>query len=156
MLRDIIFPLTPYHWLVLGLLLLIAEALGAAGFLLGAAVAAFAVGEALLVVDFHWQWQLGGFAILAVVCTALYWRRFRGFNRKRTDHELLNKRAAQLIGRRITLDAPLRNGMGKLRIGDTLWSVRTDASDLEPEAVVEVVGAEGMTLLVEPLEHNAA
>ena len=32
-----------WHWLALGLTLLIAEALGAAGFLIGAAVAAFAM-----------------------------------------------------------------------------------------------------------------
>ena len=41
---DILFELTAYHWLALGLILFGAEALGAAGFLLGAGAAALATG----------------------------------------------------------------------------------------------------------------
>ena len=41
---DFFTSLTPYHWIALGLLLLVAEMLGASGFLLGAAVAALAMG----------------------------------------------------------------------------------------------------------------
>ena len=44
---EIFTTITAYHWLALGLILLTAEVLGTAGFLLGAAVAALGMGVVL-------------------------------------------------------------------------------------------------------------
>jgi membrane protein implicated in regulation of membrane protease activity len=147
MLYDLLFPLTAYHWLILGLVLLSMEALGAAGFLLGPAAAAFAVGVALLIVDFHWHWQVSAYAVLAIALSVMYWAKFRGFNKHREDHSSLNDRAAQLIGRRFQADRAVDGGAGKLRIGDTLWNVTSEDTIAESQTV-EVVASKGMTLNV--------
>lgn len=147
MLYDLLFPLTAYHWLVLGLVLLGMEALGAAGFLLGPAAAAFIVGVAMLLGDFHWHWQVSAYAVLAVALSVLYWAKFRRFNKHRDDHTSLNDRAAQLVGRRFKADRAVDHGSGKLRIGDTLWSVSTEEA-IAKSQLVEVVSCDGMTLNV--------
>ncbi|RKW19041.1 MAG: NfeD family protein, partial [Cardiobacterium sp.] len=43
--------------------------------------------------------------------------------RKDDAASLLNKRGAQYIGREYTLDTPVENGYGKLKIGDSLWTI---------------------------------
>ena len=51
--------LTQWHWLILGVLLLILEMLGASGFLIGLAVASLAVaGAVALGVVESWSYQL--------------------------------------------------------------------------------------------------
>ena len=69
---EIFTTITAYHWIALGLLLLTAEVLGTAGFLLGAAVAALGMGLALwLVPDMSVAWQLVIYAIGALAATLL-------------------------------------------------------------------------------------
>ena len=67
---------------------------------------------------------------------------------KRSDHNQLNNRAAQLIGRIVDVSEPITHGQGRVQIGDTLWKVQTSET-IEAGAQVVVVGADGMTLLVE-------
>jgi membrane protein implicated in regulation of membrane protease activity len=64
-----------------------------------------------------------------------------------TDHPALNRRAQQYVGRRFTLDEPIVNGYGKLRVGDSVWSV--SGSDLPAGTQVTVTGTSGVVLLVE-------
>ncbi|WP_027859029.1 NfeD family protein [Marinobacterium jannaschii] len=142
--------LTHWHWLIIATVLLIAEVSGAAGFLLGLAAAALILAIMLVmewVVD--WQHQLLWYALFSVVFTLLYWVMFRKFNRT-TTAPLLNNRAAQLVGRRIVLSDAIEAGEGKVMIGDTYWKVRCE-TDLAPGARVEVVGSDGMVLLLAPL-----
>lgn len=137
-----------WHWLILALLLLGGEALGAAGFMLGAVAAALVM--ALLVwldVDLSWQQQISWFAGLALVFTVVYWQRFRRFNED-TESPQLNDRAAQLVGRQFVLNHDLVGGLGKQQIGDTLWKVQAD-SDIAAGTQVKVIASADMTLCVE-------
>lgn len=137
--------LLPWHWIILALVLFAAEALGASGFLIGAAFASLLQGILLfLLPDISWQLQLTMFSFSAIVFSIIYWRYFRAYN-QRTDHPMLNDRAAQLIGRTITLDKAIANGEGRIQIGDTSWRVRSD-SDLAAGAKVKVVSTEDMVL----------
>lgn len=147
--------LQAWHWLTLGIFVLILELLGAGGFLLGIGVAALVVSALMAVVpglDWHWQFLL--FAILSVVVTVIYWKKFRHFNEK-TQQPLLNARVQRLIGRKVPLLTPLANGTGKIQIEDALWTVSC-SQDLPKGAIVTITGAEGMTLLVEAQDNNAA
>ncbi|MDO6594878.1 NfeD family protein [Neptuniibacter sp. 1_MG-2023] len=137
--------LSYWHWIILGLLLLAGEALGAAGFLIGLAISAFMIG-ALLAVDLvhDWQIQFLLFALFSVLASIVFWKFFRSQNT--TDEAVnINNRAAQLIGRKLTLQADVDNGQGKIQIGDTLWKVEAEG-DLKTGTLIEVYASEGMVL----------
>lgn len=144
-----------WHWLALGMLLLMLEMLGINGFLLGIAVACLTVGGLLfLSPEMVWYWQWLWFAILSVAFTLVYWKKFRRFNH-RTDQPQLNARTALLVGRKVPLLTPVINGSGKVQIGDALWMVRC-ADDLAQGATVEILAVEDMTLLVKPVAAAGA
>lgn len=144
---DIFNPITAYHWIALGLLLLTAEVLGTAGFLLGAAVAALGMGIALwLVPDMTLGMQIVGYVIGAVAATILYFQLFRDAQAQ-PARPLLNKRARRLVGHQFKLDEDIELGEGKVQIGDTIWQVRTD-SPLSKGTLVEVVDTQRMLLLI--------
>jgi len=139
--------LNHWHWLILALLLLAGEALGAAGFLLGAAGGAVTLVVLNLLNDnLSWQMQITVFATIALFLSWRYWQQFKSFNDK-TDHPQLNDRAAQLIGRHITLSQDLAGGEGKEQIGDTFWRVRA-TSDLTAGTQVKVTASEDRVLLI--------
>jgi len=144
---DFLDALQSWHWLSLGMLVLILEILGVGGFLLGIGVSAFVIAVLLLIFpDLPWYGQFIIFAFSAVILTLVYWKRFRKFNNK-TEQPLLNSRMERLIGRRVSLITPLRDGTGKVQIEDALWTVVCD-EDLEQGSIVDIVGAKGMALIV--------
>jgi len=145
MIIELLNNLEPWHWLSLGLLLLGAEALGASGFLLGTAIAAFllAIINALFS-DITWQTQAILFAIAALSFSIAYWKYFKEFN-NRSDHGPLNQRAASLIGRELVVEHDLSGGYGRIQIGDTFWKVKFDG-EIDKGTRVKVVNADSMTL----------
>lgn len=136
-----------YHWIALGLILFAAEALGAAGFLLGTAAAALLVGLlALLIPGLGLAAQLTLFALVAVTASYLYLKVFTEEQADRPDN--LNHRAEHLIGTEFELAGALNNGEGRVQIGDTFWRVRADTT-LEQGTRVRVIAAESMLLKLE-------
>lgn len=88
-----------WHWIILAIVLIALEILGATGFLLGTVMAAFELALISYIwPDLSWQKQLGLFAVLSIACSVWFWYRFKSFSQD-TDHPKLNDRAAQLIGR---------------------------------------------------------
>lgn len=142
--------LTVWHWVIIGVVLLIFETLGAAGLTLGVSLAAFVV-AALMGVGLlaAWQAQLLVFAVLSVMLTAMVWYFFR---RKRSEPEavILDDLAARLVGRRVELQQDLPTGQGKIQIGDTLWAVEADSA-LQQGQIIEVTGYQGSILTVKTL-----
>jgi inner membrane protein len=144
---EFLTQLESWHWLSLGILLLLGEVLGAGGFLLGIGIGALLV--ALTVTVFpglSWQAQLIWFGVLSIVSTLVYWKRFRALNQA-TDQPLLNSRAERLVGRKVALLEPVVNGKGKVQIEDALWTVLSD-DDIDAGVAVEIVATKGMDLLV--------
>jgi membrane protein implicated in regulation of membrane protease activity len=145
---DFLQTLQPWHWLIVAFLCLGLEALGAGGFLLGSAVAGFLMAFLLwLLPDLSWAWQLSWFAVFSLMSTVAYWKLFRKVNEK-SDHPQLNQRAAQLVGRTVTLEDDLPGGQGKVQVGDTFWKVRASQT-LEKGTTVIITGSDGMVLLCE-------
>ena len=143
---EIFTQLTPWHWLALALLLLGAEALGAAGFLLGAAIAAFASAVVVwLFPDLAAGAQLGIFALGAVLATVVWFQLFRDVQ---DDHDTgLNAGAARLIGTHLVLTSDIPHREGREQIGDTYWKLLTD-EPLPEGTEVEVIAADTMHLKV--------
>jgi len=144
--------LTTWHWLILALLLGVGEMIGAAGFLLGAALAALAV-AGLLALELigGWQQQLTWFALLAVVLSTAWYQVYRRI-KGQTDTPDLNDRAGQLIGRQFELTEDLPAGQGRTRVGDTLWRVKADGS-LKAGTAVVVTATERQVLIIQRLEE---
>jgi membrane protein implicated in regulation of membrane protease activity len=140
----------PWHWLVIGVVILLLELLGTQGFLLGIAAASFLVGLLGFFIPMSLGVQLSLFAVVAVILTYVYWRRFASFN-KASDKPLLNERSHRLIGHRAKLLVAVEHGRGKLQVGDTLWTAIADI-DIPENTLVEVIAAEGMNLRVKPID----
>lgn len=142
--------LQAWHWLCLGIVVLLGELLGAGGFLLGIGASAILVALLkFLMPDLVWYWQFIIFGVLSILLTLIYWKRFKNFNEK-TEQPLLNSRIQNLMGRQTALIKAIENGQGKVQIEDALWTV-SSTQNLPIGTIVKVTGADGMVLLVEPV-----
>lgn len=137
----------PAIWLTVAILLFIAEVLGAAGFLVGAAVAALALAAITFVVeDLGVATQIATYAFVAVVATVVYFRFFK--TTEPSNRDLLPKRAQMMVGRRFTLGNKLAAGTDlRVQLGDSMWVV-TSARDIDKGVEVEVVDCDTMRLHV--------
>lgn len=133
-------------WLILGLLLFILEMLAPGSFLVWFGIAAVAVGLLTFAVDTGWQWQLIAFGLTSLVSLVIG-RQFFGSASAEADRPFLNRRAQQLTGRTFILEQAIVSGRGRVRIGDTVWTVQ--GPDLPAGAQVLVTGADGTRLIVE-------
>ena len=134
-------------WLALGIALLAAEALGASGFLIGAAVAALALSLIAAIFDLSWVSQIVIYAVTAVIATIVYFQMFRDAQRS-DGAPPINQRAASMIGTIFTLEESI-DEQGRVQIGDTFWKVETSGK-LAAGTEVEVTASEGMALILEP------
>jgi membrane protein implicated in regulation of membrane protease activity len=145
---GMITELGPWHWFLIAIALIIFEALSPAAFFMWLAAAAGMVGLALAVFPgLGWQVQLVLFAVLSVSSLVLG-RRYLKRNPIATDEPNLNKRGHQYIGRMFTLDQPIVNGVGKLRVDDTTWKI--GGRDCAEGTKVRVTGVDGVVLVVTP------
>jgi hypothetical protein len=86
------------------------------------------------------------FAVFAVAAVPL-WRRLSRSNREASkSNPFLNRRAAALVGRVFTLEKPIIDGSGTVRVDDTVW--RVAGPDTPAGSRVKVVQADGANLTV--------
>jgi len=150
---DFLQKLEPWHWLILSLTLLGAEALGFNGFLLGASFAAFLVFIVSgIFSSISWVNQLVVFGIGTLLFSIAWWFYFHRFNQQ-TSHPKLNHRTDQMIGRTFKLNIDIGLGEGRVLIDDTLWRAFSD-KPLEAGTLVEIIGAKGMVLFLEKAEDT--
>ena len=136
-----------FAWAAIALLLFAAEAMAPGAFMLWLGFAAVAVFLAVLVVPgIPLLGQAAAFVALSFVSIQVYRRWFRG-REPRSDQPALNRRAAALIGRVVSLERGIVNGHGRVQIADAYWDV--SGPDLPTGAQVRIVAAEGMSLRVE-------
>ena len=134
-------------WAVLALLLIAAETLAPGAFLLwmGLAAAAVFLGV-LLVPGIPVLAQAAAFVVLSFVAIQVYRKWFRKAARQ-SDQPLLNRRAAQAIGRVTVLEQAIDRGQGRIRLDDAFWVV--EGPDLPAGTTVRVVAVDGMVLKVQ-------
>ena len=148
---DLLEGLTHWHWLGLGFALLAIEVLGSVGFLLWTGIAAIEVGVLLLLWPFGWQWQLLLFALQSLVTTWAWWRWQHKRDRSSRDAAApINERMQGYLGRELVLLDDAVQGLSRVRLDDTVWTVRCQTS-LKAGSRVRVVGTDSHILLVEPL-----
>ena len=142
-----IIALGPWAWIIAGAILLALELAVPGAFMMWLGLAAGLVGLISLVVDWPWQWQCVAFAVFALASVPL-WRRFARKVDPQTESPMLNRRTEALIGRTFTLEKPIVDGVGTVRIDDTIW--RVQGPDAAAGSRVRVVRADGANLSVEP------
>lgn len=143
---DFLTQLTWWHWIVGALVLAAFETFMPGAVAIWFALSAGVVGLLLVVLPLPWQWQWVLFAALGIV--AMVW--YRSYKRKHPDTEerpTLNRREQQYIGEIFTVVEALRDGTGKVQVGDTVWKVR--GPDAPVGARVRVTGADAAVLTVE-------
>jgi inner membrane protein len=139
-----------WSWIILGGILLAIEVMAPGTFFMWLGISAILVGVISFVIDWAWQEQAIAFAILAVASVALWWR-FGRHDRHaidESDQPFLNRRAQGFVGRVFTLEKPIVDGSGTVRIGDTIW--RVTGPDCAAGSRVKIARADGATLFVEP------
>ena len=136
-----------WYWLIFGAVLFTLEM-----FIPGAVFLWFGFGAAItglvfwLSPDLGLAWQLLIFGTTSLL--SLYaWRKSRFFRNPPSTEPELNNRLLSQIGKHYVLNEPIVQGSGSVRIGDSAWRVR--GADLPAGTRVEVVGVEGIILLVE-------
>ena len=139
--------LTYWHWFILAAILIILEVFAPGAFMLWIGIAAGVVGAVLYFVPtLTWEYQFILFSI-ASVGSILAWRAWRQAHPVITDEPTLNRRGSQYIGRVFTLDAPIINGIGKIRVDDSTWKI--EGADCPAGTKVRVAGIENTVLKVD-------
>ena len=139
--------LTYWHWFILAAILIILEVFAPGAFMLWIGIAAGVVGTVLYFVPaMTWEYQFILFS-LAAVGSIVAWRSYRNKHPAVTDEPTLNRRGAQYVGRVFTLDAPIVNGVGKIRVDDSTWKI--EGADCPAGTKIKVVGIENTVLRVE-------
>ena len=141
---DMFVSLGTWNWLIFGFILMALEVLAPGVFLFWLGLAAILVG--LLSFGLHpaWQMQLVMFAIFAAAAVPV-WRRLAR-PKLETTSPFLNRRSEALLGREFTLEKPIIDGSGTVRIGDTVW--RVAGPDTPAGTRVKVVEVDGANLTV--------
>ena len=149
-----LWPLTAWHWLALGLILFSLEMMTGTWDLLWVSIAAaFTSAFAAFAPDAiaGWQGQLTFFTITTVILFIIGRTVFRKMRENVEEHPTLNKRMAGTLGQRGVVADDFVGGLGRVKLGDTVWSAQSlDGSNLASGAAVIVEETEGNSLKVRP------
>ena len=144
---ELLHTFTFWHWLILGVLLIVLEIFAPGVVFLWVGVAAIVTGiVSWLAPDLGVQWQVIVFAVLSVA-SVLGGRAWLKSHPTKSDHPTLNRRGEQYIGRRFTLSEAISGGFGKIKVDDSTWKVA--GKDMPEGGTVEVTSVDGTVLKVE-------
>jgi len=147
MIRDAFMSLGAWSWIILGLVLIGIELAAPGIFFLWLGLAAIATGLLDVALDLSWQAAFILFALLSVAAVILGRFVTRSRNEADTSASHLNQRGQALVGQVFTLETPIKDGEGRIRVGDSSW--RVTGADRFKGAKVRVVRVEGSTLVVD-------
>lgn len=133
-------------WGAVALVLFAAETMAPGAFMLWLGFAAAALFIVVLLFDIPVLAQVTLFVVLSFISIQVYRRWFRGRERA-SDQPTLNRRTDALVGRVVPLERAIVGGRGRVQIADAFWDVT--GPDMPAGTPVRVVGASGMTLVVE-------
>jgi membrane protein implicated in regulation of membrane protease activity len=141
-----------WHWWILAGALLILELTSPVFFFLWLGFSAAAVGFLLLVFPgTPVEAQLVLFGVLSFVAV-LAWRKYRDVHAPDSGEPLFEQNGQQYMGRVLTLDQAIVNGVGKIEVDDSAWRVK--GPDLPAGTPVRVIGVEGVAFIVESAESD--
>ena len=136
-------------WMILGVLLLIAELLTGTTYILWPAIAALLVGFLAFLLPFGWEMQ---FLLFFIVSTVLLFvgHKYVRPQMKGGEPSDLNDRARAMIGMRVRAIADFELGQGRVQVGDTQWRAAMADGNAKAGEELRVLSVKGTTLTVEP------
>ena len=141
-----------WMWVVVGIGLITVELVIPAAFFLGLGAAALILSIIVLIFPgLSPAAQLLLLSVLSLVSIVVA-RKFIRNRPHESEQPLLNRRGHQYVGRQFTLDEPIVNGQGKIRVDDSTWKI--NGSDCQAGTVVKVTGVEGVVLQVQRSEDG--
>ena len=143
---EMFVTLGTWNWLIFGVILMALELIAPGVFLFWLGLAALLVGLVSFAFIPSWQVQILMFAVFATAAVPVYRRLARSNSAASADNPFLNKRADALVGRVFTLEKPIVDGTGTVRIDDTVW--RVAGPDTPAGSRVRIVEANGASLTV--------
>ena len=134
-----------WHWLILGLALMVFELLAPGAFFLWIGFASLGVSGVLaLAPGLAFEAQLLFFALFSGISIFIGIHINRGRPQVETE---LNQRALLHVGKEAYLQSPIVQGQGYVNIDDTLWPVQ--GPDLPAQTLVRITDVVGNQLVVE-------
>ncbi|HVI98657.1 MAG TPA: NfeD family protein [Sphingomonas sp.] len=141
-------------WLILAVVLAVAELFLPGVFLIFLAIAAAITGVASLVLtDLSLAGQLVSFGLWTGVAVLIGKRWYHDYPVESAD-PLLNDRAARLIGQIVEVTEAISDGHGRVRVADGVWPAR--GPDAPVGAQVRITGMEDGALVTRPVEAPSA
>ena len=145
-LLDLFISYGPWAWFVTGLVLLALELVVPGGYFLWLGSAGVLTGLLAFFRAITWPWQVTIFGVLAIAIV-VGWTLITRNRVATSDNPFLNRRADRFIGHEGVIDEPIKDGSGRLVLGDGVW--RITGPDLAAGQKVRVIGADGPVLKVE-------
>ena len=143
---EMFVTLGTWNWLIFGVVLMALELIAPGVFLFWLGLAALLTGLASFAFAPSWQVQILMFAVFAAAAVPVWRRVARNSAAGNVHSPFLNKRADALVGRVFTLEKPIVDGAGTVRIDDTVW--RVAGPDAPAGSRVKIVQADGASLTV--------
>ena len=143
---DMFGTLGTWNWLIFGVILMALELIAPGVFLFWLGLAALLTGLISFAYTPSWQVQILMFAVFATIAVPVWRRLARSSAADSADNPFLNKRADALVGRVFTLEKPIVDGAGTVRIDDTVW--RVAGPDAPAGSRIKIVKADGARLTV--------
>ena len=143
---EMFYTLGTWNWLIFGFVLMALELIAPGVFLFWLGLAALLVGLVSFALHPSWQAQLLMFAVFAAAAVPVWRRLARGSSAASVSNPFLNRRTDALVGREFTLEKPIIDGFGTVRIDDTIW--RVAGPDAPAGSRVRIVQADGANLTV--------
>jgi membrane protein implicated in regulation of membrane protease activity len=134
-------------WLIGGVVLLIAEVIAPGFFLVFIGAAAIAAGLFTVLFGLGLEAQLALFALYALLAVMIGRRAYARMPGASTS-PFLNDPAKRLVGKVVTVTAPVDEHSGRVRLGDGEWSARGGPAAIGER--VRITGVDGNCLKVEP------
>ena len=152
MILELLGNLQPWHWALLAVVLVILEILAPGIYFLWMGIAATMPAAMLwLCPELGWQAQFLAFALFSIASVAVG-RVWLNRSLAHSDEPTLNRRGEQYIGRVVTLEEPIVDGLGRIRLDDTIWKVQ--GPDCETGSRVRITGTQGVVLRVEKVDAS--
>lgn len=141
-----------WHWWTFAVGLLVLEMLAPGTFFLWPAVVAAALGIVVWIFpQIGFEFQLFIFSVVSIV-SVIAGRYYLVKHPPTSDQPFLNQRGSEYVGHTLTLTEAIKNGTGRIRIGDSSW--RIEGPDSPAGTLVEVIGIKGTRLIVKLLSPN--
>ena len=139
------------NWYLLGVVLMLLELVVPGAIIVWFGVGALATGFITeLCGGLYWPIQFIIFSAISIL--SLYFGRRVIKQAAPSKTTTLNRRLQTYLGRQSVLKSPIENGMGRIRLDGTYWTVR--GPDLPVGTIVEVIGVENSTLVVGKADTN--